>query len=186
MNGRVFFALEGEDAEGAAGLGGAESGGFFPREGTQLAGALLDDVNRNLTGLGSRFGAGALRVGKDVEVGEWETLDKFHGGSVVCVGFARETGDDVGADGGVGKAFVDEFDAASVVLGAIPAMHGREDAVRSGLQGHVEMLSDAIGAGEKFDEVLRDVERLDGADAQAVESSLVENLTEEIFKFDFR
>jgi hypothetical protein len=43
------------------------------------------------------------------------------------------------------------------VLGAIPAVHGGEDAVRGGLQGHVEVLGDEIGGSEEVDEVLRDV-----------------------------
>ena len=64
-------------------------------------------------------------------------------------GFAGEAGDDVGADGGVGEAFVDEFDAAGVVLGAVPAVHGGKDAVGTGLQRHMEMLGDAVGGRQR-------------------------------------
>ena len=70
---------------------------------------------------------------------------------MVGFGFAGEAGDDVGADGGVGEAVVDEFDAAGVVFGAIPAVHGGQDAVGGGLEGHVEVVGDAVGAGEEVD-----------------------------------
>ncbi len=105
---------------------------------------------------------------------------------MVSFGFVGEPGDDVGADSGVGQTFVDEFDAAGVVLGAIPAVHGGEDAVGGGLQRHVEVLGDAIGPGEEFDEVLRDVERLNGTDAEAFDGGLAEYTVEEVFKFDAR
>src|SRR5271167_254458 len=97
------------------------------------------------------FGAGAARIGEDVEVGEGVAVDEGESGGVVGFGFAGEAGDYVGADGGVGKAVVDEFDAAGVVFGAVPAVHGRENAVGGGLEGHVEVLGDAVGPGEEVD-----------------------------------
>ena len=59
-----------------------------------------------------------------MEIGEGEALDEGECGGVVVFEFAGETGDDVGADGGVREAFVDEFDTAGIVLGAVPAVHG--------------------------------------------------------------
>jgi hypothetical protein len=41
-----------------------------------------------------------------------------------------------------------------------------------------------MGAGEEFDEVLGDVERFDGADAQAFNGGFVEDTAEQIEKFD--
>src|SRR5205814_1853931 len=73
---------------------------------------------------------------------------------------------------------------AGIVLGAIPAMHGGEDAIGGGLQRHMEVLGDAISGSEEVDKVLSNVERLNGADAKAFEGSFVENAAEEIFKFD--
>src|SRR5882724_2379899 len=102
---------------------------------------------------------------------------------MVVFGFAGEAGDDISADGGVRETFVDEFDAAGVVFGAVPAVHGGEDAVGSGLQGHVKVLGDAIGPGEEIDEVLRDIERFDGADAEALDGGFVEDAAEEVFEF---
>ena len=89
--------------------------------------------------------------------------------------FAGEAGDDVGADGGVREVFADELDAAGVVLGAIPAMHGGEDAVGAGLQRHVEVLGDALRGSKQRDQILRDVERLDRADAQALDGRFGED-----------
>jgi len=121
-----------------------------------------------------------------VDIGKGQTFDEGHGGGVVVFGFAWEAGDDVGADSGVGETFVDEFDAAAVMLGAVPAVHGGKDAVGGGLQGQVEVLGDAIGPGEEIDEVLSDVERLDGTDAEALDGCFAEDTTEEVFKFDAR
>ena len=72
-------------------------------------------------------------VGKNVEVGERAGFDEVQGGGVIVFGFAGEAGDDVGADGGVGQLFLDEVDAAGVVFGAVPAVHGGEDFVGGGL-----------------------------------------------------
>src|SRR5882672_6945055 len=99
-------------------------------------------------------------------------------------GLAGEAGDDVGASGGVGKALADELDAPGVVFSAVPAVHGGEDAVGAGLQRQVEMLGDAIGPGEEFDEILGDVQRLDGADAETFDGGFVKDAAEERFEFD--
>jgi len=119
-----------------------------------------------------------------MKVGEREAFDEGECGGVVGFGFAGEAGDDVGTDGGVGEAVVDEFDAASVVFRAIPAVHGGQDAVGAGLQRHVEVLGDTIGGGEEIDQVSRDVKGLDGADAEAFDGGFVEDAAEEVFEFD--
>ena len=121
-----------------------------------------------------------------MEVGERVALDEVDCGGVIFGGFAGKAGDDVGADGGVGKLIADEFDAAGVVFGAIPAMHGGENFVGGGLQRHVEVLGDARRRCEKRDEILRDVERLDGADAETGDVRFVEDSAEKIFEFDAR
>ncbi len=60
-----------------------------------------------------------------MEIGEGARFNEGQRCSVVGFGFAGEAGDDIGADGGMREAFVDEFDAAGIVLGAIPAAHRR-------------------------------------------------------------
>jgi len=47
----------------------------------------------------------------------------------------------------------------------------------------VKVLGDAIGRSEEIDEVLRDVERLDGADAETLDRGFVENAAKEVFEF---
>jgi hypothetical protein len=120
---------QGEDAEGAAELGLAEGGGFGFAEGAEFAGAALDDGAGDFVRKGGGFGAGTLGKREDVEIGEGERFDEGESSGVVLVGFAGEAGDDVGTDGGVGEAFADEFDAASVMLGTIPAVHGGENTI---------------------------------------------------------
>ena len=48
----------------------------------------------------------------------------------------------------------------------------------------MEVLGDARRGSEESDEVLRDVERFDGADAEAGDVGFVEDAAEEIFEFD--
>ena len=115
-----------------------------------------------------------------MEIGECKRIDEAESGFMVGFRFARKTGNDVGSYGGMWKEFANEFYTAGVVLRAIPAVHGGEDIVRAGLERHVEMVGNAIRAGENSDEILRDVERLDGADAEAREWSFVEHVAQEI------
>src|SRR6266704_3398419 len=84
------------------------------------------------------------------------------------------------------EALTDELDTAGIMLGTVPAVHGREDAVGSGLQRDVEVLGAAIGRSKEFDEVLRDVQRFDGADAKALDCGFTKNPAEEVFEFDTR
>ena len=153
----IFAGAERKDSERAAELGLAEGRGFGFAEGAEFAGAALDCGAWDFVGECGGFGAGAFGKRENVEIGEGQAFNKGERGSVIVFGFTGEAGDDVGAEGGVGKAVVDEFDATGVMLGAVPAVHGGEDAVGGGLQGHVEVLGDAIGRGEKVYEVLRDV-----------------------------
>jgi len=99
-------------------------GGFGFTESAEFAGAALDGGGGNLVWKRGGFGAGAGGVGENVEVGEGEAVDEGEGGGVVGLGLAGEAGDDVGTDGGVGEAVVDELDAAGIVFGAVPAVHG--------------------------------------------------------------
>jgi len=121
-----------------------------------------------------------------VKIGEGERFDEGERDGVVVFSFTGETGDDVGADGRVWEAFVDEFDAAGIVLGAIPAVHGGEDAVGGGLQRHMEVLGDAIRSREEIDEILGNVERLDGANAEAFDGGFVKDAAEEVVEFSAR
>ena len=61
-------------------------------------------------------------------------------------------------------------------------MHGGEDAIRSGLQGHMKVRRHAIICGKKFYEVSGDVHGLDGTDAQAFEGRFVENSAQQLLE----
>jgi len=172
---RFFGPVEGENAVSAVDLGLAKCFGFGFAESTEFAGAAMDDLAGKLGTEGGGFCAGTGRVRENVEVGKRERVDETERGFVVGLGFTRETSDYVGANGSVGKKFLDKFHAPGVMLGAIPAMHHCQDAVRTGLERHVEVFGDAIGTSEKGDEVLRDIKRLDGTDTEASEIGFVEN-----------
>src|SRR2546423_4191242 len=109
--------MKGEDAEGAADLGLTEGGGFGFPKGAEFAGTALDDGARDFVRKRGGFGARALGERENVKIGEGERFDEGERDGVVVFSFTGETGDDVGADGRVWEAFVDEFDAAGTRLG---------------------------------------------------------------------
>src|SRR5271157_5296450 len=121
-----------------------------------------------------------------MQIGEWKRAEEVERRGVVRFGFAGEAGDNVGADGRAGESFADALDAAGIVLGAIPAVHGGKNTVGAGLQRHVKMTSEALGAGEEVNEFARDVQRLDGAGAEALERGAFEDLAEKIHEFEAR
>ncbi len=106
-------------------MGLAEGGGFGFAEGAEFAGAALDDGTGNFVRKRGSFSAGTLRKRENVEIGEGARFNEGQRCSVVVFGFTGKAGDDISADGGMREAFVDEFDAAGIVLGAIPAVHRR-------------------------------------------------------------
>ena len=79
-----------------------------------------------------------------------------------------------------------QLNAFGVVLCAIPAVHRAENTVRSGLQRHMKMRSDARRSSDERDEIFGDVLRLDGAEAQLLELGLVQNATHQIGQLDAR
>ena len=161
-------------------LGFAEGCGFGFAEGAEFASAAVNHFRRKLGIECGGFGAGARGIRENVEVGERERIDEAQSGFVIGLGFAGEASDNVGSDSGVGKEFANEDYTTRVMFGAIPTVHGGENVVRTGLQGHMEVLGDAIGAGKERDEILGDVERLDGTDAKTRERRFVQDTTQEI------
>src|SRR5215469_15038957 len=132
--------------------------GFGLGEGAKFAGALVNGVRGDLSGEICSFGSGARRKRKNVKVAERESGDEIHRGGMIFTGFTGEADDDIGADGGMWKRFANEFDAASIVRGAIPTMHGAKNAVGAGLQRQMEVWRDARFGGDEIDEVLSDVD----------------------------
>jgi len=181
--GCIFRGMQRENEEVPADLRLAKSRRFALRKSSQLAGAALDHALWLLMRKRCRFGAGAPGKRKNVQVGERKRLDKCEGCCVFRVCLSGKAGDDVGADGGMRKQFADEFDAAGIVLGAIPAVHSRKDAVAAGLKGHMKMVGEPRVRGEELDEVAGNVHRLDGAKAEALDGSSLEDAAEKIIEF---
>src|SRR5260370_35413452 len=80
----------------------------------------------------------------------------------------------------------DELDAARIVLGAVPAVHGGKNAVGPGLQRHVKMLRNAVCGSEQGDEIPRHIERLDRTDAQALDPGFVQNAAKQTNQLNAR
>ncbi len=83
---------------------------FFSERRAEFPGALLDRGGGNVIGHLLGRGPGPDGVGENVEIGERTAVDEVERGGVIFGGFAGEAGDDVGADGGVGKLVANEFD----------------------------------------------------------------------------
>ncbi len=121
-----------------------------------------------------------------MEIGERTIFDKAQSRGVIRLSFAGESGDNVSADSCVWKALTDEFNAAGIMFGAVPAMHGGEDAVRARLQRHMEVWRDAIGGSKEIDEILGNVKRFDGAKSKTFHWCLANDVAEKIEEFDTR
>jgi hypothetical protein len=70
------------------------------------------------------------------------------------------------------------------MLGAVPAVHGGEDAIGARLERHVKVPGNALGGSKKVDKILGNVQRLDGADAETLDGGFVEDAAEEVFEFN--
>lgn len=148
-------------------------------EGAKFACALVNGVRGNGAGEICAFGPRARRKRKNMQIAERQGGDEIHGGGVICVAFAGEANDDVGADGGVRQRAADEFDAAGIMRGAIPAMHSTKNPIRSRLQRQMEMRRDAWFGSDEVDEILSDVDGLNGAKAKAGKLGFVEDFADE-------
>src|SRR6516162_3443110 len=139
-----------------------------------------------MSGKGGRARAGPRGIRENMEVREGALFDKAQRGGVVVCGFAGEACDYICADRGVRQALVNQLDTARVVFGAIPTVHRGENAVAGRLQGHVEVRCDASIRREQLDEVLRNIEGLDGAKAQTVDLRFAENAPQKFQKLHTR
>ena len=127
--GKFLRTIQGQDVMSAADLRLAEGSGFRFAEGAKLAGAAVDDFAGNLRFERSGFCSRTRRVRKNVEISERKRVNEKKSVFVIGFGFSGEADDDIGADSGVRKKFANEFDAAGVMLGTVPAVHGGEDIV---------------------------------------------------------
>src|SRR5450631_719149 len=115
-----------------------------------------------------------------MQVSERQVFDKGHGRRMFFLSLSGESRDYIRADGGVRQAFTNELQAPGIVVGAIPAVHGGENAIVSRLQGHMKMLGQAIVVREKPDQIASHIHGFDGADAQTLDRCFVENAAKQI------
>src|ERR1700720_3495234 len=106
---------------------------LFFAESAQFTRAACDYLLRNLLLQICRRRTRTRRKRKNVQVGEREPFNERERGLMVCLGLSGKSSNHVRADGRVGEPFAREFRMACVMLGAIPAMHCRKDAVGAGL-----------------------------------------------------
>src|SRR5215467_6029417 len=134
--GRFFRTIQGQNAMSAAQLRLSKHGGFGFTEGPEFACAAMDDFAWELRIEIGCFGAWARRIRENVEIGKWKRIDEAESGFVVGFGFAGKSGDDICTYGCMRQNFTDKAHATRIVLRAIPAVHGRENVVRAGLERH--------------------------------------------------
>src|SRR5271156_5753359 len=123
-------AVKGQNAMVPPGLGGAERGRFLDAQGAKISCAGANFGRSHLMRQSSGGGAWTWRKREDVQVSERQALDERGGVREISLSFIGETCYHVGAYGGIRQEFADQLDAPLVVFGAIPAVHGAEDAIR--------------------------------------------------------
>ena len=125
----VGAAMQSQDTERASYLRKAKVGGLSVGERSEFPCAAFNDVARNMVGESGGFRAGARRIRENVKIGEGTFFDEPHRRGVIVFRFAGKTGEYVGTNGSMRQDVADQFDAARVVFGAVPAVHSGEDAV---------------------------------------------------------
>src|ERR1035438_4148222 len=90
-------------------------------------------------------------------------------------GLAGEAYHHVGAHGAIRHQGARLRDAVRVVPRTVLAMHAPQDAVAAGLQRRVYVAGDAGGGGHEAQQVVGEIHRLHGTEAQAVDGRSEEN-----------
>ncbi len=107
-----------------------------------------------------------IGVGKDVHVRERRRFEIRGQPLDVLVGLARESDDDVRADGGVRHPRADAVHEGGVLRDRVRPAHRRQQAIARVLQRQMEMARKAVARRDEIDDVGRAVHRLERADAE--------------------
>ena len=86
-----------------------------------------------------------------MQVGERHPADERERRAVIFLGLPGESGDRIRANRRVREPLAHQLRAPRVVFGAIPPVHRRQNAVRSRLQRHMEVLCQAAARREQSD-----------------------------------
>ena len=121
-----------------------------------------------------RLRPAAVRVGEHVEVRERQGLDQRLGRLEVGVGLPREPRDDVGAEAEIGDGPREPLDEGAVHRDRVRPPHRPEHPVRAGLERHVQVAADPALADEQLDQLLGEVGRQHGGQAEPGQPADVE------------
>jgi hypothetical protein len=101
-----------------------------------------------------------------VDVGHRRGFEVRHELREILVTFARETDDDVGADGGVGDTLANVGDERGVLLTRVRTAHRRQHPIGRMLKGQMKVRSETRAPGNEGNHLGRAVRRLERADAE--------------------
>ena len=84
-----------------------------------------------------------------MQIGKRKVADQFERLAKIFIRLAWKSDDHIGADGGIRQHPAYHAHALGVMRGAIPAMHGLQNAVGARLQRHVKMRRQASGRSHR-------------------------------------
>ena len=127
---------------------------------TEPGGAGLNQFARKLRhARGGRVGP--RRKGEDVSGDDVAIFDQFQCVQCHFFSFGGKSGDEVGADRGVGSRGFDALDGANRVGAAVAALHPLEDHVVAGLQRQMEVRHQARFASDQFEQRVVDLDAVE-------------------------
>ena len=120
--------------------------------------------------------ARAARVREDVHAGEVHLLDEVEPLLEVLFRLTGEADDDVRRDGNARHFLLDVLDEACELRRVVMAVHVLEHLVGAGLQRQVEVRAEALVCTDQSEELRRELDGLERAEAQALEPRHGEHL----------
>ena len=127
----------------------------FPADTDQPAGTVLLDSIGELAGHIRSYGAGAGRIGKNMDPGKADLPDHGFRFGVFLFRFAGETGQDIRGESGIREKSPEVFYGFQETGGQVLPPHAAQDAVAAGLQGQMELGADFPKGSEPFGELRR-------------------------------
>ncbi len=104
-----------------------------------------------------------------MEIGEPGLADKAACVRSHLLGLGRETGDEIGAEGGIGAQAAHLVAEVDRMLAQMAALHALEDHVVAGLHRQMEMRHQPLFLGDGAQEGVVGFDGIDGGDAQALQ-----------------
>src|SRR5260370_28064102 len=111
------------------------------------------------------------RIGKNMEVGEWQALDKIKVTLKMLAGLTGKADDQVGPDCRLGHPPEDAFEALAVVIGLIAPAHLLQQLVLSGLERKMEMRAELLRVCDQVDDLVGQFFRVDRTQPHAPDAA---------------